>query len=168
MIPGIADAAKGIVSGLFGNDGLSGLVDTIFTSKEEKLAAQNKLEEIKTTFETKVQDQLLEREKMYLEKEKALLADTADARNREIQIATSEKAPLINKIIQPILAILLLGSCFAMWYTILFKDIPKEKEMIIAGIVGSLTTIAMGVVGYYFGSSKGSEEKSKQITELMK
>jgi hypothetical protein len=54
-----------------------------------------------------------------------------------------------------------------MWYTILFKDIPAEKEMLVAGIVGSLTTIAMGVVGYYFGSSIGSRNKQDQIDKFL-
>lgn len=96
-----------------------------------------------------------------------LIKDMDSARNREIQISTSDKAPLINKIIQPVLALLLLGSCFVMWYTILFKDIPQEKEMLVAGIVGSLTTIAMGVVGYYFGSSIGSRNKQDQLDKMM-
>ena len=96
-----------------------------------------------------------------------LMKDMDSARNREIQISTSDKAPLINKIIQPVLALLLLGSCFVMWYTILFKDIPAEKEMLVAGIVGSLTTIAMGVVGYYFGSSIGSRNKQEQLDKIM-
>ena len=96
-----------------------------------------------------------------------LMKDMDSARNREIQIATSDKAPMINKIIQPILALLLLGSCFVMWYTILFKDIPQEKEMLVAGIVGSLTTIAMGVVGYYFGSSIGSRNKQDQLDKMI-
>lgn len=167
MIPGLLDGIAGAVKGVFGNDGISGLIDNITTSKEEKLAAQAKLLELQNAFETKVQEIALEREKLRIQENEAILKDMADARNREIQIATSEKAPLINKIIQPLLAILLLGSCFIFWYIIIFKDIPKEKEMIIAGIVGSLTTISMGVVGYYFGSSTGSKAKAEQLDKMM-
>lgn len=99
--------------------------------------------------------------------EAAYLKDIDSARNREVQIATSDKAPLINKIIQPILAILILGSCFLFWYQMLYADVSKEKEVMIAGITGSLTTLAMGVVGYYFGSSTGSKQKADQLDKMM-
>jgi len=89
------------------------------------------------------------------------------ARNREVQIATSEHAPLINKIITPVLALLILGSCFLMWYMVLFKDISPQKETIMAGIIGSLTTLSMGVVGYYFGSSQGSRDKSETLKKII-
>jgi len=96
-----------------------------------------------------------------------LLADLADARNREIAIATSEHAPLLNKIITPLLALLILGSCFLLWYMVLFKDISPQKETIMAGIIGSLTTLSMGVVGYYFGSSQGSRDKSETLKKII-
>jgi hypothetical protein len=89
------------------------------------------------------------------------------ARKREIDIATSDKAPLLNKIITPILAMLILGSTFIFWYIIIFKDIEKEKEVLISGIIGSLTTVSMGVVGYYFGSSIGSANKQSQIDKYI-
>ena len=96
-----------------------------------------------------------------------LLADLADARNREIAIATSEHSPLLNKIITPLLAILILGSCFLLWYMVLFKDISPQKETIMAGIIGSVTTLSMGVVGYYFGSSQGSRDKSETLKKII-
>jgi fluoride ion exporter CrcB/FEX len=75
---------------------------------------------------------------------------------------------LLNKIIPPVLALLILGSTFLMWYIIIFKDLDKSKEVLVSGIIGSLTTLSMGVVGYYFGSSIGSKEKSSQIDKMMK
>jgi hypothetical protein len=88
------------------------------------------------------------------------------ARNREIQIATSDKAPLLNKIITPLLSLLVLGSTFIFWYIIIFKDIDPQKEILISGIIGSLTTISMGVIGYYFGSSIGSHNKQIQLDKI--
>lgn len=135
-------------------------LDNLITNKEELAAAKLAVDkEINRHLET-VQAEATKN----LELE---LKDMSDARNREIQIATSDKAPLLNKIIQPLLAILVLGSCFLMWYIIIFKDIPKEKEMIIAGIVGSLTTLSMSITSYFFGSSTGSAAKQKQIDTIM-
>lgn len=109
----------------------------------------------------------LELQRLLLDEQELELQDIANARNREIAISTSEHAPLINKIIQPVLALLILGSCFLFWYFMLYADIPKEKEVMIAGITGSLTTLAMGVVGYYFGSSTGSKAKSDQMEKMV-
>ena len=161
ILASIGEAANGIVGGL-----MKGF-DNLFTSKEEKAAKVNELAKIESEMKSKIEEHLIKMEELRIKENELYLKDMADARNREIQIATSDKAPLINKIIQPILALLLLGSCFIMWYTILFKDIPKEKEMIVAGIVGSLTTIAMGVVGYYFGSSVGSKANAETLRKMV-
>ena len=140
---------------------VGGVLDNLITSKEEKEAAKLAIEkEINRHNETA--------EAEVTKRMEAELKDMGDARNREIQIATSDKAPMINKVIQPVLAILILGSCFLMWYIIMFKDIPQEKEILIAGIVGSLTTISMQVISYYYGSSTGSAAKQKQIEAMTK
>lgn len=139
---------------------VGGVLDNLITSKEEKETLKLELtKEINRNIEALQADATKQ-----LELE---LKDMADARGREVQIANSEHAPLINKIITPVLSLLILGSCFLMWYIIMFKDIPKEKETLVAGIVGSLTTISMGVVGYYFGSSAGSAAKQKQLDTIM-
>lgn len=139
------------VGGVLPDKGALGILKNIITSSpdissEDKLALQ----------------------KLLLDAQELEMQDMASARNREIAIATSEHAPLINKIIQPILALLILGSCFLFWYLMLYADIPKEKEVQIAGITGALTTLSMGVVGYYFGSSTGSASKQKQIEAMSK
>lgn len=95
-----------------------------------------------------------------------LLADLADARVREIAIATSEYAPIINKIITPVLALIIVVLTFAMWYMVLYKTFGVEKDVVVF-ILGALTTLCGGVVNYYFGSSAGSKDKSDQIKKLM-
>lgn len=95
-----------------------------------------------------------------------ILADLADARAREIAIATSEHAPLINKIITPLLALVIVGLTFAMWYMVLYKTFGVEKDVVVF-ILGALTTLCGSVVNYYFGSSAGSKEKSDQLKKMM-
>ncbi len=141
-------------------DSVGNAFDKNFTSKEEKEVA-------KLALQQEINKHLEAVEAEATKKLELELADIADARNREIQIVTSDKAPLINKIIQPLLAILVLGSCFLFWYMMIFKDIPKEKETLMAGITGSLTTLSMGIIGYYFGSSTGSAAKQKQLDTMM-
>lgn len=140
---------------------IGNVVDSLSTSKEEKMELNIKLTEAVNKHAETMEAEATKRYE-------AELKDMADARNREIQIINSDKAPLINKIIQPLLALLVLGSCFLFWYLMIFKDIPTEKETMMAGITGSLTTLSMGIIGYYFGSSTGSAAKQKQIENMTK
>jgi hypothetical protein len=85
----------------------------------------------------------------------------------ELRITAFRSYVLFTEDNTPILAMLILGSTFIFWYIIIFKDIEKEKEVLISGIIGSLTTVSMGVVGYYFGSSIGSANKQSQIDKYI-
>lgn len=131
--------------------------DKLFTSKEEKLKLQNELQaEVNRAVEK-------ERESVLKELE-LTLADTQNARQREIDIAKDEHTPLINKIITPILGLLIVCSTFAIWAMILFRHYePKTSESM---IIGSLTTICASVISYYFGSSTGSHAKQKQLDKM--
>lgn len=157
-LPNLKNLLAGGASGLI--DSAKGIIDELTLSKEEKAKINLELEKA-------INDHSEKMAEIALKETEAHIADMADARNREIQIATSKDVPLLNKIIQPVLAILLLGSCFIFWYIILFKDIPTEKEMIIAGITGSLTTVATGVVSYYFGSSVGSKANGDTLRKIV-
>lgn len=97
-----------------------------------------------------------------------ILADLTNARAREIAIATSEHAPFINKIILPLLAIVIVTLTFVMWYMVLYKDFKNGDKEIVLFILGSLSTMCAGVVQYFFGSSAGSRDKSETIKSLMK
>ena len=89
------------------------------------------------------------------------------ARNREIQIATAEKAPLINKIVTPILALSVIVLTFVLFYILMFKPVGAEKDIIIY-VLGVLSAVCTQVISYYFGSSQGSAQKQTQIDKLIK
>ena len=89
------------------------------------------------------------------------------ARKREIEIATSEFAPTINKIVTPILALGTVGLTFLLFGIIVFADVKPEAKDIIIYVLGALTSAVTMVLGYYFGSSAGSKEKSLQLDEIM-
>ena len=95
-------------------------------------------------------------------------ANTASAREREMKIANSEIAPMVNKIIVPCLAILIVFLTFGMMSAILFMDIESGKNYEISlYILGLLSGALMSCINYYFGSSTGSKEKSKELQEIM-
>ena len=98
------------------------------------------------------------------------LKDVDSARDREVQIATSDKAPLINKIVTPILALSILLLTFILFGVVMFDNNPVEssRKDILIYVLGVLSAIATQIVSYYFGSSQGSKEKSDQLREAMK
>jgi hypothetical protein len=89
------------------------------------------------------------------------------AREREMKIANSEFAPMVNKIIVPCLAILIVFLTFGMMSAILFMDIESGKNYEISlYILGLLSGALMSCINYYFGSSTGSKEKSKELQDV--
>ena len=112
----------------------------------------------------------LEEDKLDLAELEMRLKDTNDARVRETQIATSDKAPLLNKVITPILALGLLGITFTLFGIVLFQASPIDpsRKDILIYILGVLSAVATQVVSYYFGSSVGSKEKTDAMKEAMK
>ena len=100
---------------------------------------------------------------------KTEVEDRASARNRESQISTSADAPLLNKIVLPILAIGVMVLSFLLFYVVAFdSDIvnPRNKDVIIY-ILGVLSAIDTQIIQYYFGSSSSSVQKSDFMEKLM-
>jgi hypothetical protein len=90
------------------------------------------------------------------------------ARQREIQIATSEFAPTLNKIVTPLLALGTVALTFLLYAVIIFVDVDEQSKDILIYVLGALTSAVTMVLGYYFGSSAGSKEKDQKIKDLMK
>lgn len=112
----------------------------------------------------------LEDNKLDLQELDMRLKDTADARKRETEIATSEKAPLLNKIVTPVLALGVTALTFILFGFLLFDDSPVEpsRKDVLVYVLGALTAISTQVISYYFGSSVGSKEKSAQLDKVLK
>ncbi len=172
MAPLIVAALTPFVKDLFAN-GLNMLGSAIVTKGkdyvEEKLGVQlpeegkpippEKLAELRVLeleHEAKLQQITLERAKVDLEQFKAELDDVANARDREVKIATSADAPLLNKIISPVLALLVVGVGF-----VLLAFGEPDVRTAAAGLIAS-------VLSFYFGTSVGSREKQQMIERLTK
>lgn len=112
----------------------------------------------------------LEEDKLDLAELGMFLKDTNDARQREVQIANSDKAPLINKIVTPVLALSMLLMTFVLFGVVMFDNAPVEatRKDILIYILGVLSAIASQIVSYYFGSSQGSKDKSDALKEAIK
>ena len=129
------------------------VLDKVMPDPEAKAKAQA------TLMEMAQKGQLAELEAMGKEME--------SARNREIQIATSEFAPMLNKIVTPILALGTVALTFILYGIIIFTDVDEQSKDILIYVLGALTSAVTMVLGYYFGSSAGSKEKSAQLDEIL-
>jgi len=89
------------------------------------------------------------------------------ARDREVQIAVSEHAPTLNKIVTPVLALGTVALSFILFAVILFVPVDQGSKDIIIYVLGALTSAVTMILGYYFGSSVGSKEKSQQLDEIL-
>lgn len=130
------------------------VLDKVMPNPEAKAEAQAKLMAMAQ------QGQLAELEAMGKEME--------SARNREIAIATSDAAPMLNKIVTPVLALGTVGLTFILFGVIIFVDVDADSKDILIYVLGALTSAVTMVLGYYFGSSAGSKEKDNKIKELVK
>lgn len=112
----------------------------------------------------------VENNKLDLQELDMRLKDTDSARKREMEIATSEKAPLINKIVTPVLALSVTAITFVLFGVLMFDRTPVEpsRKDILVYVLGALTAISTQVISYYFGSSIGSKDKSAQLDKVLK
>ena len=94
--------------------------------------------------------------------------DRSDARNRELQIATSDAAPMLNKLVTPILALGSVILSFSLFAVLIFIDVKAEAKDILIYILGVLSAAVTQILSYYFGSSSGQAEKEEKLKELTK
>jgi len=141
-------------------ESVANVVDKFVQTKEEKDAANLELQKVLNSH-LEIMEQEATKQLEIHQKE------MDSARNREIQIATADKAPLLNKIITPILALSVIALTFVLFYILMFKPVGAEKDIIIY-VLGVLSAVCTQVVSYYFGSSQGSAQKQTQIDKLIK
>jgi len=97
-----------------------------------------------------------------------VFADRSDARAREVALATSQNAPLINKIVTPALALGVITLSFALFTILIFVDVKMEAKDILIYILGVLSAAVTQILSYYFGSSQGSKDKAASLELLGK
>lgn len=102
------------------------------------------------------------------DKFKAVLADKANARDREARVVESANAPLINKIVTPALALGVTGLSFVLFAVLIFVEVKPEAKDILIYILGVLSAAVTQILSYYFGSSIGSKDKDDQLRAVVK
>lgn len=99
---------------------------------------------------------------------KSEVEDRASARSREASVATSADAPVINKVITPVLAGVVLVLSFLLFGVLIFDNgiIDPSRKDIVIYILGVLSAIDTQIIAYYFGSSSGSVQKTDFMEKI--
>jgi len=155
----------GIFSGIF-SGGAKGLLDGASDLIGKFVEDPTKKAELTQQLAT-LQEQHIEKLQTLAEQQyEAQLKDAQSARDREVQIATSDKAPMLNKIASPIIAAAVTAGFFGLLFYMLRFNVPPANKDVLNIMLGSLGTAWITIVSYYFGSSSGSAEKTTQIKSL--
>lgn len=150
----LSGGSKGILGGI------EGILDETITTQEEKLEAKAKI--------TALQNSHTEALKAFVMEEMANhTQEMGNARAREVELNKSPYTNWLGKNTSSILAYVVVVLTFVLMGFLLFGSIPKEKENLAFAIQGFLAGACMTVLGYYFGSTHGSQRKDDTIKELV-
>lgn len=94
--------------------------------------------------------------------------DRDSARKAYANVATSEHATKLDKAVVPMLALGTVGLAFLFIGVLIFINVPSDQQQIIIFALGFITSSAGQVLSFYFGSSQGSKDKTKEIEGMLK
>jgi hypothetical protein len=142
-------------------DSVGKVLDNVVTSKEEKMQLENEIRKSELQFQ-------VDMKKLSIEEQQMILSDVSSARQREVQVQTSEYATQLAKNVAPYLALGTTVLTLCLFFFLIFstQEIPSQKKDIILYVLGVLSAILTQIYSYYFGSSAGSAAKSKTLANI--
>ena len=137
------------------------VLDNVVTTKEEKMQLENEIRKSELQFQ-------LDLKKLSLEEQQMIIGDISSARQREVQVQTSEHATKLSKNVSPILAMATVVITLALFYVLIFSPstVVGDSKDIVMYILGVLSAILTQIYSYYFGSSAGSAAKSQTLANM--
>lgn len=143
--------------------------DELIYSKEEK--ATDLIKSQQASEEALYRQQALDSEQFntilesYTQLVELDVEDKKSARDREVEITTSENSGWFNKNIMPIIASFILLATVIMFALLIFKkkSIVAVDMAVVGGIIDTFKTLSTLIIGYYFGSSSSSALKTHLI-----
>ena len=103
-----------------------------------------------------------------LEYAKLEIADRDSARKAYSEVATSQYATKLDKAVVPTLALGTVALAFLFIGFLIFIDVAPDQQQMIIFALGFITSSAGQVLSFYFGSSQGSKDKTKELEGMMK
>lgn len=142
---------------------MSWLADLVGGSAGEIIESVGNVADKFITTDKEREELELSKMRLDLEEFQAEVADKTSARERETKINESQNGAWLAKNITSFLAIGCLTLTFIMFYQVLYMQIQPQNKDVIIYILGALSSICVQIVGYYFGSSVGSKEKTELL-----
>lgn len=142
------------------------IVDNLSFSNEEKAV-------LKAELSKNVNDHLEKMAGLTQVELESYMKDIADARAANVQIQNSASASWLAKNVAYCLDmfVLLIWGSMTVYIVCKFLNIIKSQQGVdfsgVLGLYAGVTALATQIIGFHRGSSKGSEDKSKQIDTMI-
>lgn len=142
-------------------DSVGKVLDNVVTTKEEKMQLEIEMRKSEMQFQ-------LDMQKLSNEERQMVLGDINSARQREVQMMSSEHATKLNRNLMPIMALGTIFLVLSLFFVLVFTPnlIHDQSKDIVMYILGVLSAVLTQVYSYYFGSSAGSADKAKTLAGL--
>lgn len=145
-------AIGGLVASLFGVDPEPDRVAAAIAADPEAALKMKQLD----------LDNKVELQKLILEQERLRYQDTASARMREVE---TTKATGTRDTTLYAFAWLIAMGFFGLLAVLVFVKVPQDSSGVVFMLFGSLSSAFGAVIQYFFGSSKGSDEKTRMLAQ---
>jgi hypothetical protein len=137
------------------------IIDRVLPDPEQKAKAQLDLQELAQKGE-------LAHIQADIDRFKAEVEDRDSARKAHAEVATSANSTQLDKAVVPLLALGVVGLAFMLIAVLMFVDTPDNQQQLVIFALGFVTSAAGQVLSFYFGSSQGSKDKTKEIQGMIK
>ncbi len=143
-------------------DSVGKVLDNVITTKGEKMQLDNEMRKSELQFQ-------VDMKKLTNDEQQMILGDISNARQREVQVLNAANASWWTKNTMHVMALGTIVITLALFYVLIFTKglIDDSKKEIILYILGVLSATLTQIYSYYFGSSAGSAEKAKTISDMM-
>lgn len=105
--------------------------------------------------------ELLEMKQLELEEFRIEVEDRSSARTREAELAKAGQRDWFMYLVGAVG----LAAFLFMIYALAYRDIPEGNREIFIHAVGIIEGVVITIFAYYFGSSKGSKDKTNLLTK---
>jgi hypothetical protein len=159
LVQAVLSKGKEVVEEKLGVD-LGNLVETE--------SGRIKLKELEIQNEQFLAGQIVRHMEIDLERQALEDKDRASARDMNAKVQESTNASWLAKNAAYYLDFLIVGGVIVLAASLFLSAIPDENKELAYTVFGSLMTLAITVVNFHRGSSRGSADKQQTLDAMMK
>ncbi len=151
IVPGVGGVAGSLLAAALGVDNEAEAIESaLMTATPEQIA---EIKRVEAAHRERLVELGIEQDRLYLE-------DRQGARQREMEVVKATGKKDLNLYV---LAWTVVVGFFGLCGALLFRAIPDGQSDIVYVLFGGLVTGFSTVLAYFFGSSKGSADKTALI-----